>query len=47
MATITSASSLDDIQNAYFDNCGYEEDGSVPKARAFISVCRAMLGLGI
>lgn len=47
MATITSASSLADIQNAYLDNYGYEEDESVSKARAFITVCRAMLGLGI
>lgn len=43
MSAISSSSSYDDAVAAYLDNCGYAEDRSVAKARAFITACRALL----
>lgn len=43
MATIDSNSTAAEIRAAYLDNCGYAEDGSVAKAKAFITACRALL----
>ena len=47
MATITSVSTTAEITAAYLDNCGYEEDGSMAMAKAFVTACRAMLTRGI
>lgn len=41
--TISAASTLEDVQAAYLDNVGYDEEGSVAKCRAFITACRALL----
>ena len=43
MSTLTSSSTLAEIQAAYIDNASYAEDGSVAKARAFITACRILL----
>lgn len=43
MSTITSSSTPADIEAAYLDNCTYEEDSSVAKAKAFISACKALI----
>lgn len=43
MATLSSASTLADVWNAYDDNASYEEDDSVSKARTFITACRILL----
>ena len=43
MATLNSASSLDDVQASYADSASYHEDGSPAKARAFITACRLLL----
>jgi hypothetical protein len=42
---ITSASTLSEIVDQYKDNVSYEEDGSVAKARLFVTACRALLGV--
>ncbi len=47
MATIDSTPNETDITNAYLGNCGYEEDASVAKARAFKTVLVAMRLRGI
>ncbi|KPK71193.1 MAG: hypothetical protein AMJ84_06520 [Acidithiobacillales bacterium SM23_46] len=46
MAVIDSTSTTADIEAAYLDNCGYEEDASIVKAQRFITACRAMLRRG-
>lgn len=43
MATITSASTVEDQRAAYLDNLSYQTDGSVAKARAFVEACLALL----
>jgi len=43
MSTLTSSSSIDEIIASYADNASYEEDGSVTKARAFVTACRLLL----
>lgn len=43
MATLTSASTVDDARECYADNLSYETDGSVTKARAFIEACKYLL----
>jgi hypothetical protein len=43
MATLTSASTLDEIKAAYDDNASYSEDGSLAKAKAFVTACRLLL----
>lgn len=45
MATLTSSSTAGEIEAAYLDNASYEEDGSVAKARAFITACRFKIHL--
>lgn len=47
MATIDSTSTTAQITAAYLDNCGYYEDASASKARAFITACTAMLARGM
>lgn len=44
MATLSSTSTLAEVLAAYRDNASYEEDGSVAKARAFITAVRFQLG---
>ena len=39
MSTLTSSSTLADVQAAYDDNASYLEDNSVTKARAFVTAC--------
>jgi hypothetical protein len=43
MAAVTSASTDQAVWDAYDDNASYEEDESVSKAQAFITVCRVLL----
>jgi hypothetical protein len=43
MSTLTSSSTRAEINAAYLDNASYEEDGSVAKAKAFITACRFLL----
>ncbi len=43
MSTLTSSSTLAQIKAAYDDNASYYEDGSVTKAKAFITACRFLL----
>ena len=43
MSGITSASTIDQVEAAYIDNASYAEEGSVAKARAFVTACRVLL----
>lgn len=43
MAAVTSASTDDEVWDAYDDNASYEEDSSRAKALAFITSCRVLL----
>jgi hypothetical protein len=43
MSTLSSSSTLAEIQAAYDDNASYEEDGDATKAAAFITACRMLL----
>lgn len=43
MASVTSASTVAEIEAAYVDNGSYVEDQSVTKCRAFITAARALL----
>jgi len=43
MATLSSTSTLVEVQAAYDDNAGYAEDGSAAMARTFITACRILL----
>lgn len=42
---INSTSSPSEILAVYADNLGYDMDGSVRKAKSFITACRALLAL--
>lgn len=43
MSSLSSASTLTEIENSYLDNASYEEDASVTKAKAFVTACRMLL----
>lgn len=43
MSTVSSASSLAQVRAAYEDAASYEEDASVPKARAFITAANVLM----
>jgi len=43
MGTLSSSSSFAEIRAAFDDNASYEEDGSVAKAKAFVTACRMLL----
>jgi len=43
MSTLSSASTLAQIQDSYDDNASYEEDGSLSKAKAFSTAVRMLL----
>lgn len=43
MSSLTSSSTLAEVEAAYVDNASYAEDGSVVKAKAFITACRILL----
>src|SRR5688572_20583284 len=43
MSTLSSASTLAQVEAAYDDNASYTEDGSVAKAKAFGTACRFLL----
>ena len=43
MSTLSSASTLAQVEAAYADNASYAEDNSVAKARAFVTACRLLL----
>lgn len=43
MGTLSSSSSFAEIRAAFDDNASYEEDGSVIKAKAFVTACRMLL----
>lgn len=43
MSTLSSTSTLAQIEAAYVDNASYAEDASVTKAKAFITACRILL----
>lgn len=47
MSTITSASSEQDIRDAYLDNCGYMEDESPVKAAKLVTVLMAIMMKGL
>ena len=43
MASVTSSSTVAEIEAAYIDNGSYVEDASASKCRAFITAARALL----
>lgn len=43
MSTLSSSSTLNEVEAAYDDNASYAEDGSVAKAKAFITACRMLI----
>ena len=43
MSSLTSSSTLAEIQAAYYDNASWEEDASTTKALAFVTACRFLL----
>jgi hypothetical protein len=43
MASVTSQSSRGDVLNAMVDNASYDEDNSLPKAKAFVTACKVWL----
>jgi hypothetical protein len=43
MSTLTSASTLEEVQAAYYDNADYDAVGSVTKAKDFIVACRYLI----
>lgn len=43
MSTLTSASTLAEVEAAYADNASYEEDESLTKCAAFITAARILL----
>ena len=43
MSTLTSSSTIAQIEAAYTDNASYVEDNSVAKCRAFITACTILL----
>jgi len=43
VATLSSTSTLAEVQAAYDDNASYAEDASAGKAAAFITACRILL----
>src|SRR5687767_9470326 len=43
MSTITSSSTIAQVQASYVDNASYAEDGSAAKAKTFLTACRVLL----
>src|SRR5687768_3075117 len=43
MSSLSSSSALTEVEAAYDDNASYAEDGSVAKAKAFVTACRILL----
>lgn len=43
MSTLTSSSTLAEIEAAYADNASWEEDASTSKAAAFITACKLLI----
>jgi len=43
MASLSSSSTLAEIRASYADNASYEEEGSVEKARAFLTACKLLV----
>lgn len=43
MSTLSSSSTLAEIQAAYDDNASYVEDDSTAKAQVFVTACRLLL----
>jgi len=43
VSTLSSTSTLANVQDAYDDNASYLEDNSVTKARAFVTACLFLL----
>jgi hypothetical protein len=43
MSSLTSESTLAEVNAAYVDNASYQEDNSTDKAAAFITACRILL----
>lgn len=43
MSTLSSDNTYKEILAAYMDNAGYEEDGDVTKAKAFVTACRMLI----
>ncbi len=43
MSSLSSSSTLTEIEAAYADNASYEEDESLTKCAAFITACRLLL----
>lgn len=47
MATVDSTTTEAELKAAFRDNASYEEDASVAKARAMVTICMVMLERGI
>ena len=43
MSSLSSSSTLAAVEASYDDNASYAEDGSVAKAKAFVTACRILL----
>ena len=43
MSTLTSSPVHAEVEAAYVDDASYAEDGSVSKAKAFVTGCRILL----
>lgn len=43
MSSLSSASTIAQVEAAYADNASYLEDGSVSKCKAFITACTLLL----
>lgn len=43
MSTLTSSSTDAEVEAAYDDNSSWYEDGSVAKAKAFVTACRILI----
>lgn len=43
MSSLSSSSTLADIEAAYDDNASYAEDNSAGKAKAFVTACRLLI----
>lgn len=43
MSDVTSSTTLAELKSLYQANCSWEEDGSVAKAKTFVTVCKALL----
>jgi hypothetical protein len=43
MATVTGSMTLQQLLVLYQENCGWEEDGDLVMAKAFVTICTALI----